>query len=208
MIAAVLRLSRHDCKALKITDPYSIHRVVYSLFDDQRTAEEKRASRSSGILYADKGRDFHQRQILLLSNREPNPPEYGEVVSKLIPEDFLHHGYYGFEVTVNPTYRDSAGKKLIAVRGREAVMAWFIQRAVSNWGFRVVPEQLQIQQLSVQRFVKAGQTLTHGSATLKGALQVLDRSRFIQSFGQGIGRGRAFGFGLLQIVPLNNPFEL
>jgi CRISPR system Cascade subunit CasE len=32
MIASVLRLSRSDCKALRVTDPYSIHRVVYSLF--------------------------------------------------------------------------------------------------------------------------------------------------------------------------------
>ena len=33
MIASVLRLSRSDCKVLKITmHAYSIHRVVYELF--------------------------------------------------------------------------------------------------------------------------------------------------------------------------------
>ena len=39
-------------------------------------------------------------------------------------------------------------------------------------------------------------------ATLKGELTVIDKDRFTQSFIHGVGRGRAFGFGLLQIVPL------
>jgi CRISPR system Cascade subunit CasE len=33
---------------------------------------------------------------------------------------------------------------------------------------------------------------------------VADPDLFRQSFLHGIGRGRAFGFGLLQIVPLDN----
>ncbi len=208
MIASVLRLSRRDCKALRITDPYSIHRVVYSLFEDTRSDAEKRASKPNGILYADKGGDFHQRQILLLSDREPMQPEYGEVVSKPIPDGFLHHDRYGFEVTVNPSRRNSASRKLVPVKGREAVIEWFIERAKSSWGFEATPEHLQIQRLGVQQIKKGEQILTHGSATLKGELQVIDRERFVRSFEQGIGRGRAFGFGLLQIVPLSNPFEL
>jgi len=60
--------------------------------------------------------------------------------------------------------------------------------------------------MSVQTFKKDGQTVTHGSATLKGELLVTDREQFNQSFRQGIGRGRAFGFGLLQIVPLSSTF--
>ncbi len=208
MIASVLRLSRSDCKALRVTDPYSIHRVVYSLFEDTRSEDEKRASKPSGILYADKGGDFKQRQILLLSDREPMQPEYGELVSKAIPDGFLDHQRYGFEVTVNPTRRDGASRKLVPVKGREAVAKWFAERAENSWGFEVNPEYLQIQRLGVQQFKKGDQTLTHGSATLKGELRVIDRERFIRSFRQGIGRGRAFGFGLLQIVPLSNPFEL
>jgi len=208
MIASVLRLSRADCKALRITDPYSIHRVVYDLFDDTRSAAEKRAAKPSGILYADKGGDFRLRQILMLSDREPRQPEHGELLCKPIPEAFLQYERYGFEVTVNPTRRDSASRKLIPVRDREAVIEWFLERAERSWGFKADPERLQILRLGVQRFEKSGRTITHGSATLKGVLEVADRQRFIRSFEQGIGRGRAFGFGLLQIVPLTNPFEL
>ena len=37
---SVLRLDRAAVKALKVTDLYSLHRVVYSLFDDVRTEAE------------------------------------------------------------------------------------------------------------------------------------------------------------------------
>lgn len=207
MIASVLRLSRHDCKALRITDPYSIHRVVYSLFEDTRSEAEKLTSKPNGILYADKGGDFKQRQILLLSDREPMQPEHGEVVSKQIPDAFLAHHRYGFKVTVNPTRRNNASRKLVPVKERKAVAEWFAERAGRSWGFEVIPEYLQIQRLGVQQFRKGEQTLTHGSATLKGELRVIDREHFVRSFRQGIGRGRAFGFGLLQIAPISNPFK-
>lgn len=203
MYAGVLRLSRSDVKALKITDSYSLHRVVYDLFDDVRSEQQKQASIPSGILYADKGGDFNSRLILMLANRPPNPgPKFGEVESKAISERFLQHSRYAFEVTVNPGKRDKQTGKIVAVRSRAAITGWFIERAGKSWGFNVNPNNLQIEKMAVQTFKKDGQTVTHGSATLKGELHVADREQFIQSFRQGIGRGRAFGFGLLQIVPL------
>ncbi len=210
LYAGVLRLSRSDVKALKITDAYSLHRVVYDLFDDVRSEQQKQASIPSGILYADKGGDFNSRLILMLANRPPNlAPEFGKVESKTISEHFLQHNRYAFEVTVNPGKRDKQTGKIVAVRGRDAITGWFIERAEKSWGFNVNPDNLpieklnlQIDKLAVQTFKKGGQTVTHGSATLKGELQVTDREQFSQSFRQGIGRGRAFGFGLLQIVPL------
>jgi len=204
LYAGVLKLSRSDIKALKITDAYSLHRVVYDLFSDIRNEQQKLASTSSGILYADKGGDFKHRLILLLADRSPNPnPAYGEVNIREIPPQFLQHSRYAFTVTVNPTKRNQQTGKIMAVRTREAVHDWFIERSVKSWGFKVNPVNLQVEKLSVQTFEKDGNTITHGSASLKGELFVTDQEQFIQSFQQGIGRGRAFGFGLLQIVPLN-----
>jgi CRISPR system Cascade subunit CasE len=207
MIASALHLHRSDVKALKITDAYSLHRVVYDLFDDIRTETEKKASVSSGILYADKGGDFNGRRILILSNRQPNIPELGELSIKKISDSFLDYSHYQFEVVVNPTKRDTLkrneeGKKIsgkiIALRSREEIAEWFITKAPS-W------EHLEIGAVSVKRFEKhkGGQTVTQGQANVQGRLEVIDKTKFIQSFQQGIGRGRAFGCGLLQIVPIN-----
>ena len=209
MIASALHLSRADVKALKITDAYSLHRVVYDLFDDIRSMEEKQKSIPSGILYADKGGDFHGRKILILSNRQPNIPEHGELSIKKIADSFLDYEHYRFEVIMNPTKREKLernekGKKvsgkIIALRKREEIATWFIEKA-PQWGFEVSPEHLEVRDIQVKRFEKGKETITQGQAKLIGRLTVVDKEKFKTSFQNGIGRGRAFGCGLLQIVP-------
>ena len=104
MIASVLRLNRADCKALAIKDAYSLHKVVYSLFPEQH-------DQTRDFLYADKGGDWNCRRILVLSNRKPETPEFGEIESRNVSESFLQWDNYGFEVTVNPTRRNGPSKK-------------------------------------------------------------------------------------------------
>jgi CRISPR system Cascade subunit CasE len=208
MIASMLRLTRSDIKALRITDAYSLHRIVYDLYEDVRTEAEKSKSVPSGILYADKGGDWNTRSILLLSNRLPRTPSYGELKSKPIPADFLKHQDYTFEIFINPTKRDKKSGKTVAITNRDEVMQWFITKAPKSWGFNVKPGCLLVQSIGLKTFKKEEHTVTLGSALLKGQLEVVDYDRFSQSFMQGIGRGRAFGFGLLQIVPIINPFKI
>ncbi|MCG5500568.1 type I-E CRISPR-associated protein Cas6/Cse3/CasE [Ectothiorhodospira lacustris] len=211
LVAGMLYLDRQASKALRITDPYSLHRVVYSLYEDVRSAEEKGASQTSGILYADQGGDFHSRRILLLADRIPAAcidGQYGQVQSKPIAGSFLEHDRYRFRVIVNPTRRDSASRKLLPVKGREAIGDWFCERALESWGFRVSRKHLQVDRLDVLRFKNKQQNLvTLAQAHVQGQLEVTDRTQFHNSFARGIGRARAFGCGLLQIVPLlDNPF--
>jgi len=203
--ASVLRLSRSDSKTLKITDAYSLHKLVYGLFDDIRNDAQKAQSDSSGILWVDKGGDFHARQILMLSNRKPHQtPQFGEVETRVIKPDFVQHARYGFEITLNPSKRNKQTGKIEAIRKREEIALWAIERAHKNWGFAINPEHLQVQINPVLQFNKTGKTVTQNSAHLKGELRVTDRNQFINSFLSGIGRGKTFGFGLLQIVPLND----
>lgn len=212
MFASVLHLNRADVKALKITDPYSLHRVVYSLYEDIRSTKEKKASQPSGLLYADQGGDVNGRRILLLANREPMARvdgKYGEVQSKAIPDDFLEYDRYTFKVVINPTRRDGSSRKIMPIKGREAIAAWFANRAVKNWGFDVISESLQVNQVNVKNFIAQGaHKVTLAQANLQGVLKVNDIEKFTNSFHQGIGRSRAFGCGLLQIVPyIDHPFS-
>jgi len=208
MIASVLHLDRRAVKELRITDAYSLHRVVYSLYDDIRDGMEKQGSTSSGILYADQGGDIRGRKILMLANREPMgavDDQYGEVLSKPIPNDFLEHEQYRFKVIVNPTRRDSASRKLVAVRGREEVAQWFSERAIASWGFAAEHEHLQVDSINVLQFKdKRQRKVTIGQAHIQGALRITDKEKFTQSFTQGVGRARAYGCGLLQIVPVGD----
>lgn len=206
LVASVLHLDRQAIKALRITDPYSLHRVVYSLFADVRSSSEKSTSQPSGLLYADQGGDHNGRKILLLSDRAPTPKVdslYGEVETRVIPDTFLDHKHYRFKVIVNPTRRDSASQKLVPVKGREAVAQWFLERAPSSWGFSASAEHLQIDRIDVLQFKDKNQSeVTMAQAHVQGQLTVTDSEKFHHSFTTGIGRGRAFGCGLLQIVPI------
>ncbi len=204
LFASVLRLDRAASHALKITDTYSLHRVVYSLFDDIRSEEDKRTSIGSGIQWVDKGGDARCRQILMLSNREPKQQvddQYGEVVTKCLPEGFLDHSVYRFEVVINPVRRDNQTKKNVPVKGREKIAQWFIERALTSWGFSVNAPQLQVEQVRVLQF-EAKHHVTLQQAKLSGYLTVTSKELFASSVANGIGRSRSFGCGLLQIVPV------
>jgi CRISPR system Cascade subunit CasE len=205
MIATMLTLSRKDVNALRITDDYSLHRVVYSLFEDVRSEAEKRSSVPSGFLFADKGGDAKGRQILILSDRPPLQPAHGELVSRPVPDEFLQHRFYKFEVTLNPTRKENKSGKRVPIKTREEVAAWFGGKSLASWGFSVDPALLDVRMLPVMQFSKQGdRPVTHGAARVSGMLRVENRDRFIESFKKGIGRGRAFGFGLLQIEPLKD----
>jgi CRISPR system Cascade subunit CasE len=204
MIASILRLSRFDYKALKITDVYSIHRVVYSLFP--AIPDESR-----DFLFVDKGGDFYERRILILSKRSPLTPEHGRIESKNISPAFLERDAYCFEVRLNPTKRDKQTGRIIPAQGlikeekdnetkREKLAQWFCAKS-ETWGFRADPERLELRTTGVQVFDKQEMEVTQNAATFAGVLRVTDRELFIRSFEQGIGRGKSFGFGLLELVP-------
>jgi CRISPR system Cascade subunit CasE len=201
VIASVLTLTRADCQALKVTDAYSIHRVVYSLFPAQE-------GQTRDFLFADKGGDFHGRKILMLSRRRPVPPPLGQIESKDIAPAFLDHVLYGFEVRLNPTKREKSSGKTIPIRGKEALLTWFCEKAPTNYGFEVLADVqgtslVQVKGIGLQKYEKEGAEVIHSEATFIGKLQVIDRESFRKAFEEGMGRAKGFGFGLLQIVPLH-----
>lgn len=201
MYISVLRLTRSNIQNIAVKnqnvfDAYTLHKVVYSLFP-----KENEDTRS--FLYVDKGGNFEERQILLLSKKEPIQPEIGILESRRVPETFLQQNYYGFEVVMNPVRCDAKTGKKIPIRGnnKEDLQNWFFEKAKSN-GFEVIPQSLSIEKTSVLQFNKAAKKVTLGKATFKGQLKVVDREKFINAFENGLGKGKAFGFGLFQIVPL------
>ena len=198
MIASVLLLSRQDCRTLNIKDAYGIHKAVYSLFPEIPGA-------TRDFLYVDKGGDFQYRQILILSERQPEIPETGTIESKRIPEAFLEFERYGFEVHINPVKREKETGAIVPIRGTTELLNWFLRKS-PTFGFEVDEKSLSVQDVGIQEFEKDGKHILHGKATFIGRMRVTDKEAFITSFKSGIGRAKAFGFGLLQIVPLrDNP---
>lgn len=203
MILTLLTLSREDIKLLNITDVYSIHKIVYGLFEDIRNEKEK-INTNSGFLYVDKDGDNNGRKILILSNRSLKEPICGQIKVRELSDSFLLHDRYGFEVIVNPVKREKTSGKIIAIKEKEQISKWFVDKSDTSWGFIVIPETLQVTRMSSVFFSKKGNDVRLNRAYLTGQLIVTDRNKFINSFKKGIGRAKAFGFGLLQIIPLLN----
>ena len=186
-----------DRRALRWTDSYSLHRIVYDLFDDVR-GDDRQAG--SGILFADKGVRQGVSRVLILSDRLPRPPRLGELETRPLPESFLQAATYRFEVIINPVWRDNGSGRIKPVRGRDAIAEWFCNHG-PRWGFDVDAASLQVTDMRVDRFSKGEGMATIARATLAGTLRVRERDAFVRSVCQGVGKARAFGCGLLQIVP-------
>ena len=198
-----LTLGYKDLQVLKISDEYSIHRVIYSLFEDYRSNAEKTSSVKSGFLYAEQKSNSIERRFLILSDRAPNirNEKIGTVITKKIPENFLKFSQYRFRLLVNPTIRDKNTGKLKPVIGETNISVWFAEKSVSSWGFAT--SDLNVTSIVVLNFKgKNGNLLTISRAEIEGTLTVTNFELFASSFAHGIGRAHAFGCGLLQLVPI------
>jgi len=201
MFLSLWKIGIKDSRLLRIEDDYSIHRIVYSLFP-------KLPGKDRDFLFADKGISRGVRKIIILSERLPEKTKFGNIETKEIPQSFLDCKKYAFEITLNPVHRNGKNKKTTPIRGRENLLKWFHEKSPS-WGFKVEPESLSVDKICVKNFKKAekGNEYTFSSATFKGKLEVIDKDLFLKNFKEGIGKGKAFAFGLLQIVPLLNQEE-
>jgi CRISPR system Cascade subunit CasE len=193
MIATMLSLSHKDCKKLKITDLYSIHRIIYGMFPLYQ--EEKR-----DFLFVEKNSDFNQRNILIVSKREPAIPKYGNIQTKKIPESFFEHEYYKFETKVNPTKKQK--EKNVPIKSKEDLNIW-LKNKTTSLGFEILDNYLEIEQHNtVSFYLGQNQTITYNSVTFKGIFKVTNILKLKETFLNGIGRAKSFGFGLLQLVPM------
>lgn len=204
MILSQLLLNKADLIQLRITDVYSLHRLVYSCFPLEN-AEQKTASPAS-FLFCDNGNKKNGREIIILSQTAPQAPECGVLESKQIPDRLLEFSRYRFAITINSVKREKKDKeennpkhKLLPIIGQQEVHKWFVNKAPS-WGFLVQPSSLQIDETGVWNFSKKNNQVTLAYAKIGGLLEVTDRELFIKSFKHGIGRAKTFGCGLLQIA--------
>jgi CRISPR system Cascade subunit CasE len=191
VILSKLLLDWKSLKSLSIKGVYRIHKLIYSLFPG-----EKRS-----FLFYDRPECRFGKEILILSEMQPLLPPVGILQSKVIPDSFLENSSYAFQIMLNAVKRNSEGK-LVPIIGKEEAAAWFLSKQ-NSWGFEVIQDSFEVFETGVQIFEKGETKITQSKASFRGVLRVTDRSVFKQSFEQGIGRGKAFGFGLLQLIKTN-----
>lgn len=113
-----------------------------------------------------------------------------------------------FRLTANPTIsiKTSAGDNRGRVKAHVTVAhqeEWLAERAAAN-GFSLEPGEYRVTKSQTHSFKKHGNhPVTLISVTYDGILTVTDPDKFRQTLTHGIGRGKAYGNGLLTIVRLH-----
>jgi len=193
---------------------YDLHRIIYSLFD---SFEEKNMFSSvcnstpqkmGRILFSENTttEDCQNRSVILLSPEKPMPQKNfsGTIQTKELCRSFLGYDKYNFSLLVNPTKCESLTKKRKAISGEENVKNWFIKKS-DDFGISVKKENLEVRSMPSQKIEKPDETIIHyHRVKILGTLAVSDRGSFVRTVLQGVGRGRSFGLGLMQVIPYKN----
>jgi len=191
MMASILILDTKAIQHYKVYDDYAVHRVVYDLFP---------ATARKFLYYRYPKPEESGIKVLIISEDQPLVPQYGSIESKLIQTSFLEYQKYAFKVRLNPVVREQ--DKAHSIRGYEELASWFSLKQ-KQWGFSADPMRLELSSIGVVQIKGKQGPMTFNECTFSGVLEVVDRSRFIKSFHDGLGRGKGFGFGLLQVQPLH-----
>jgi CRISPR-associated protein Cas6/Cse3/CasE subtype I-E len=106
-------------------------------------------------------------------------------------------------VRCNPTFAESNGRgtrsKKRSIVDLEEIREWFLRKSKQH-GFSIVSD-VTIENNGPARWKKPnGRKCVVGSADIKGLIRITDKNLFGGMLISGIGRAKAFGFGMLIIL--------
>ena len=190
--------------------PQKLHGAVESAFAGERRRRLWRLDRLGGKLY-----------LLLLSEEQPDlggiaaqfgpaggvglaeTRDYAPLLQRITPGSV-----WQFRLTANPT-KSCPDPKAAQSRGTvrahctvEYQRQWLLQRAEKH-GFALTPDSFTVTASRWLQFAKGGDRrhpVTLLSVTYEGVLQVTDPQAFRQLLTKGIGRGKAYGLGLMTVM--------
>ena len=115
-------------------------------------------------------------------------------------------GVWQFRLTANPTVSKSrtgdARSRVLGHITEDYQKQWLMSRAEKH-GFSLRDEQFRVTESRWLRFWKGtdgGRLVTLLSVSYEGLLTVTDPNLFRQTLCEGIGRGKAYGLGLLTVA--------
>ncbi len=184
MYLSRIELQKHDYADYScLLDCQLMHRKVQSMFNATRV--------ESQVLY----RVDETRGIVYITSRQK--PE-GAVLHRRVDEQVVAGGMYYFNILVSPTVHVSVPNKKNTVmkflRTPDERKRWFEKKG-SKKGFTIISIAEQAHR-AIEGVHPDGK-LYFPAVQFTGMLQVTDIKRFKQARIIGIGKGRAYGLGLL-----------
>ncbi len=212
-----------------LNDCQQMHRTLLMAFPHTDTRE---ARAEFGMLFrVESNPRTHDVSVLVQSKVLPNwscmPSDYlkdvecHDISRHYTEEVFEKHRRLRFRLRANPTRKidtkSSDGTKRNGKRVelyKEADQISWLKRKATDCGFRVCNLTVKSDTLNLninpegkitgKRWKNENRTdkLTFGSVLFEGELEVIDPTSFKKGLENGIGSGKAYGFGLLSIAPI------
>ncbi|MBQ8706831.1 MAG: type I-E CRISPR-associated protein Cas6/Cse3/CasE [Succinivibrionaceae bacterium] len=154
------------------------------------------------------------RYLLLVSDEKPDLKlleQYGvsgtartKSYDKFL-DSIEENKFYRFRVTLNPVksiHQDEGKRGRVVPEITAEQQMKFLESRAEKLGFELMPNNYLIVDKSWVPMKKAGQkTIKLSRATYEGILKVTDKSVFYHSLTKGIGKKKAYGFGLMTVIP-------
>lgn len=128
--------------------------------------------------------------------------DYDKFLEKIGPGQKWH-----FRLKANPVYytkpksRDTRGH-ICAHSTSEYQRQWLLTKC-ETFGFEVKPDDFEITERKRISFKKKSNNVTILAVTYEGILSVTDERAFLIALRNGVGRGKAYGLGLLTLMKVN-----
>ena len=204
-----LDTKRHDTRRA-IASPQVLHAAVERCF---HTADGEKQRKLWRI-------DLLRERIYLLT-LSPEPPDFTNFSHQFcapgnkeeikdyrpIIENIKEGHCFRFRLRGNPTHSVSTEKdmrgKVLAHVTTEQQRGWLMKKAQNN-GFGLSEGEFDIVETRLLRFLRAekNKPVEINTAIFEGRLEVTDADLFSRALTQGIGRAKAYGCGLITVMPL------
>nr|WP_314931348.1 type I-E CRISPR-associated protein Cas6/Cse3/CasE [Shuttleworthia satelles] len=154
-----------------------------------------------------------KRYLLLVSEREPSREllESRGVKGSFASKEYdtflstIHTGdQFRFRIVLNPVHAvledERKRGKVYPLYAEKDQLQFLLDRGPKH-GFTVPEDQVTIVERGQERLLKKGNHSTNlVKAVYEGRLKVLDSSRFVDLLIHGMGREKAYGFGLMTVI--------
>ena len=192
-----------------LMSPNLLHGAIESSFPGERERRLWRIDKFQGrydLLLLSARIPELTKMVKQFGKEESGPPWQSKSYDTLL-ERIHSNRIWQFRLTANPTksVKSAENEKRGAVHAHitpEHQTQWLLDRCEAH-GFSVDPEEVMVISSQWQRFYKGSERkhpVTLLSVTFDGILTVTDEVRFRQTLVEGIGRGKAFGQGMLTVM--------
>ena len=215
MHLSALQLNPRHAKAIRsLSDVHEMHSLLWRAFPQRKeTSDESQAGR---VLYRIEGlSSLATLPILVQSEHQPDWSSLCEMDglllkshSKLFDPQISKGQLLRFRIRANPTMIKTfpilngfAEKRRMGIYSEEGQSEWFARKA-EEAGFSPLDLRfIAAGNLTGKKSGSEGATkLQFHSVDYEGVLRVTEPALFLKALENGIGSGKAFGFGLLSVA--------